>query len=472
MPARRPPEPDRRETLSSSLGEFHGWSSRVSAKDGADDPPPLSRLRGERRTVRRTASNQDVQGFVAAREQHWHKLLQELIRIPSTFKCEQAMVARVAAHLESLGVGIRRLPHYSHQLKDQPAAQPPFSAAPGRYSLSARIPGSGGGRSLILSTHMDVVPEGNEAEWTHPPFSGHIDEPAGVIYGRGATDDKAGVVAALALLEIICHLPLRLRGDVICQFVLEDEITGNGTLLCLKDGPRADAAFIIDGTRLNRAINQHAGNVEFGIVLKGKPASVGVSHVGVNAAEMLARLVLHIRDAVFALNAERSELWKQFPSPFQISLQEIESVGRQLTVPDLARARFYMTFPPPFTLASMRELVTESAAKFCAAYGLEGLVRFDWDGFAVEPIMAECPSLEAVLQECATGAGLGSINIGPSTGTSDMRHFVAAGIPCLLYGPGDGGNPHRMDEFYKLADLSKVILLYTAVIQRWCGTAV
>lgn len=43
--------------------------------------------------------------------------------------------------------------------------------------------------------------------------------------------------------------------------------------------------------------------------------------------------------------------------------------------------------------------------------------------------------------------------------------------PCLLYGPGDGGNPHRMDEFYKLADLRKVILLYAAVIQRWCGTA-
>jgi len=421
--------------------------------------------------VRCTLSNKDVKAFVAAREQRWHQLLQELIRIPSTFKHEQAMVARVAAHLESLGVGIRRLPHYSHQLKDEPAAQPPFSADPGRYSLSARIPGSGGGRSLILSTHMDVVPEGDVAEWTHPPFAGHIDEQAGVIYGRGATDDKAGVVAALALLELICRLPLRLRGDVICQFVLEDEITGNGTLLCLKDVPRADAAFVIDGTRLNRAINQHAGNMEFGIVLKGKPASVGVSHMGVNAAEMLARLALHIRDAVFALNTERSELWKQFPSPFQISLQEIESVGRPLTVPDLARARFYMTFPPPFTLASMRELLTESAAKFCATYGLEELVRFDWDGFAVEPIMAECPSLEAVLRECATETGLGSINIGPSTGTSDLRHFAAAGIPCLLYGPGDGGNPHRMDEFYKLADLRKVILLYAAVIQRWCGTA-
>lgn len=411
-----------------------------------------------------------LRDFVTAREQHWRELLQELIRIPSTFKREQAMVARVADHLESLEVSVQRFPHYSHHLKDHPAAQPPFSADPGRYSLSARIPGSGGGRSLILSTHMDIVPEGNEAEWKHPPYSGHIDEADGKIYGRGAMDDKAGVVAALAVLEIIRGLPLRLSGDVICQFVLEDEITGNGTLLCLQDTPRADAAFIIDGTRLNRAINQHAGNVEFGIVLKGRPASVGVSHMGVNAAEMLARLALYLREIVFALNADRSELWTQFPSPFQISLQEIESVGRQLTVPDLARGRFYMTFPPPFTLASVRELLTESVAKFCATYGLDGLVRLDWDGFAAEPVLAACPHLETVLQDCATETGLGPISIGPSTGTSDLRHFAAMGIPCLLYGPGDGANPHRLDEFYKLEDLGKVILLYAHIIQRWCGT--
>jgi acetylornithine deacetylase len=315
------------------------------------------------------------------------------------------------------------------------------------------------------------VPEGDAAEWTRPPYSGYIDEGTGVIYGRGALDDKAGVTAGLALLEIIRELPLHLGGDVSCQFVLEDETTGNGTLLCLKDGLRADAAFIIDGTRLNRAINQHAGNLEFGIVMKGKPASVGVSHVGINAAEMLARLALRLRDVVFALNADRGELWMQFPSPFQISLQEIQSVGRQLTVPDLARARFYMTFPPPFTLARTKELLTESAVKFSSIYGLDGRIRFDWDGFAAEPVLADSAPIEAILKESASEGGFGSINVGPSTGTSDLRHFAAAGIPCLLYGPGDGGNPHRLDEFYKLEDLGRLIRVYAGVIQRWCGVS-
>jgi acetylornithine deacetylase len=314
---------------------------------------------------------------------------------------------------------------------------------------------------------MDIVPEGDTAEWAHPPFSGHIDA-AGTIHGRGAMDDKAGVVAALAVLEVVAHLPLPLAGDVICQFVIEDEITGNGTLLCLKDEARADAAFILDGTRLDRAINQHAGNLEFGVVVKGRPASVAVSHMGVNAAEMLARLALYLRERVFALNAERRAPWTQFPSPFQISLQLIDSVGRQLTVPDSARARFYMTFPPPCTLASVRLMLTEVAAQFCAEHGLLP-VQFDWDGFATEPVATDCAPLEEVLRQSAAGLALAPIGVGPSTGTSDMRHFAAAGIPCLLYGPGDGGNPHRANEYYKLADLERIVLLYAGVAQRWCG---
>lgn len=415
-------------------------------------------------------SNRELQDFIHSREPRWRKLLQELVRIPSTFESEHAMVDRVVAYVEGLGVTVRRVPHHSHRLKDDVAAQPPFSAAPDRHSLLAQIPGVGGGRSLVLSTHLDIVPEGDAADWSHSPYSGHIDEEAGVIYGRGALDDKAGVTAALALLELIKELPLPLGGDLTCQFVLEDETTGNGTLLCLKEGLRADAAFIIDGTRLNRAINQHAGNLEFGVVMKGKPASVGVSHVGVNAAEMLARLTLHLREIIFALNKDRSDLWMQFPSPFQISLQEIQSVGRQLTVPDLASARFYMTFPPPFTLATMREFLTESAETFLATWGLEGLIRFDWEGFAAEPVLADSVSIERLLKECASEAGVRAIEVGPSTGTSDLRHFAAAGIPCLLYGPGDGGNPHRLDEHYKLEDLGKLIRIYAGIVGRWCNT--
>ena len=53
---------------------------------------------------------------------------------------------------------------------------------------------------------------------------------------------------------------LRFDGDLLFHFVLEDEITGNGSLMCLEAGHTADAAIILDGTRPDRAIEQHAGD--------------------------------------------------------------------------------------------------------------------------------------------------------------------------------------------------------------------
>jgi len=71
----------------------------------------------------------------------------------------------------------------------------------------------------------------------------------------------------------------------------------------------------------------------------------------------------------------------------------------------------------------------------------------------------------------ARRAGIQDIVPGPSTGTSDLRHFVRAGIPGLLFGPGNGHNPHRSDEHYAVNDLVTMIAIYLDVVQAWCGLA-
>ena len=103
--------------------------------------------------------------------------------------------------------------------------------------------------SIIFNAHLDIQPAGDPSEWTHPPFSGHVDTTTNTIYGRGAMDDKAEVAICLGLLRVIVEKQLQFDGDVIFQFVLEDEITGNGSLACLEAGHVADCAIIVDGTR-------------------------------------------------------------------------------------------------------------------------------------------------------------------------------------------------------------------------------
>ena len=70
----------------------------------------------------------------------------------------------------------------------------------GRSSLVAEI-SNGPGRIVALSGHMDVVSAGDESKWTHPPFSGYIED--GILWGRGASDMKSGLTALIiAMIEL------------------------------------------------------------------------------------------------------------------------------------------------------------------------------------------------------------------------------------------------------------------------------
>jgi acetylornithine deacetylase len=391
----------------------------------------------------------------------WWPVFQELVQARSVFEDEHAAVAIVERAIAQLGLTPVPLPFEPERLAGIPGAQPPFSSKPGRRNLIATVRGAGGGRSLILNSHLDTVPEGDPSEWRHAPFSGAIEND--VIFGRGAFDDKAGAVICLALLERATRRGL--RGDVIAQFVLEDETTGNGTLLCLDRGPGADAAVIVDGTRGDRGINEHAGNVRFAVTVFGRSASVSVSHMGVNAAELLSRLVIEIRDAVLALNAANVEPWTQYPSPNQCAVVALDCRETTLTVPAVASATCYATFTPPHCLATFRELIASVVRGFADRQTLERCPELHWDSFAAEPVRSPSAALEQAIRRAAGTC----VPFGPSTGTSDLRHFVARRIPCVLFGPGRGHHPHRPNESFELASLSETAEIIWRTVETWCA---
>ena len=408
---------------------------------------------------------------ITARAGDWTRLLQDLIRIPSAFESEHAIVARVCEHVTAIGLTPELVPMDAEALRANPDAMEPISDVAGRNNIVVHLPGRGGGRSLILNCHLDTQPEGDAREWTHPPFSGHIDAASNAIFGRGAMDDKAGVAICLGLMRTLVEQRLRLDGDLVFQFVLEDEVTGNGSLACLEAGHVADAAIIVDGTRPDRAIDRHAGNMEFHVALKGRPASVSVSHMGANAAEMLSRTLLDLRDAYFRLNDKRQPPWTEFPSPYQLVIHGLDADAPRFCVPVEASARCFVTFPPPDTIESVRRFLEEESGNHAQAHGYPDAPVFAWEGFAAEPVSCANAELHALVGNAARRHGIADLRIGPSTGTSDMRHFARRGIPCLLYGPGRGFNPHRPDEHFLLDDLPLMMQVYLDMVIEWCSVA-
>ena len=128
--------------------------------------------------------------------------LERLVRCASTLGNEASALEEMARNYASLGLAPQRVPVDVEALKDHPGFSPPLIAYAGRDNVVAtHRPRNAKGRSLVLQGHVDVVPEGAADEWTTPPF-----EPAirgGRMYGRGAGDMKAGIVAYLTAFRAL-----------------------------------------------------------------------------------------------------------------------------------------------------------------------------------------------------------------------------------------------------------------------------
>jgi acetylornithine deacetylase len=161
---------------------------------------------------------------------------------------ERELQELVAARLGALGARVDLFEPDATALRDHPM-MPPWHHWRGRPITVATLKGAGGGRSLIVNGHIDVVSPGDLGRWTTPPFEPDLRD--GRIYGRGAVDMKGGVAAALFALEALKASGIRLAGDVIFEAVPDEETCAMGTVAVIERGYRADAGLVPEPTKLN-----------------------------------------------------------------------------------------------------------------------------------------------------------------------------------------------------------------------------
>ena len=149
-----------------------------------------------------------------------------------------------------------------------PGASPPLIGYFGPPERD-RAPGAGpgGGRSLTFNGHIDVVPAAPEHRWSYDPWGAEIE--GGRMYGRGAADMKAGVVAMLGAVRALRDVGL--RGDVLVETVIEEECTGNGAAACRARCPRTDAAIIPEPFN-HAALEAQVGVLWATVTVEGKAA--------------------------------------------------------------------------------------------------------------------------------------------------------------------------------------------------------
>ncbi|MBA2521349.1 MAG: M20/M25/M40 family metallo-hydrolase, partial [Chloroflexia bacterium] len=227
------------------------------------------------------AASRAIERLWAAIEQRQAELIElvaELVRRPSELGQEQEAQALVADHMGSSGLtpDIRDLPPELLALENAGASGVSFA---GRPNVAAILSGSGGGRSLILNGHIDVVSPEPVADWSYDPWSATIDGDR--MYGRGAYDMKSGIALNLFLPRLLAELGIKLDGDLIVQSVIEEECTGNGALAASLRYP-ADAAIVTEPTG-GDFTSAHVGVLWFRIAIAGKSWHAMQAYRGVNA---------------------------------------------------------------------------------------------------------------------------------------------------------------------------------------------
>lgn len=393
---------------------------------------------------------------------------QKLIRIPSLRGCESEGQDFVEEAFRRLGLAIDRWEINTAELRrsrnygvPEPEAGPQENVV-GTYRVAAEK-----GRSLILNGHIDVVPVGPLEQWERDPWSGSVS--SGWIYGRGAGDMKAGLVANMFALQAIFDAGLKPRSTIILQSVVEEESTGNGANAALQRGYTADAALISEPED-DALVRANTGVLWLTLRITGQPAHPRIMTAGSNAIEYAFEVLQSLKSLEEQWNSESGShaFFEDVPRPINFNLGKISGGDWASSVPGWCELSLRIsTFPgvsPDEALAEVRAHVAEftRGSRYQVSVEPSG---FFADGYVLEP-GGDAENLLAQCHRQVAGSELETIT---TPGYLDASLFVNHGdVPTLVYGPYTE-NIHSFDERVSIESLkqcTKAIALFAA---SWCG---
>lgn len=356
--------------------------------------------------------------------------------------------------------------HLAEEIRRLPAPTLPRRNVIGRMGS--------GPRRLHWNGHFDVVPAGSG--WSRSPYSGAIEE--GSVHGRGASDMKGGIAAAIGAALALRRAEVRLHGALEISATVDEESGGHAGVAWLAAAGHiasdTDAVMIPEPFGSTRVSVGHRGVLWTRITSLGEVAHGSMPFLGRNAVLGLAPLLEEIRTRWIPEIATRRTRLPVVPVAARAATLNVNSVhGGQAgdglespQVPDRAELVLDRRFLPEEGLDQVRE-ETARRVRECASrapgrdYRLEELL-------AVEPTRAPADSLALAAVRFGVQRALGTeVEEVASPGTYDQKHFASvAGIrDCVAYGPGILELAHRPDEHCPVEELerSAKVLALTAV---------
>ena len=259
--------------------------------------------------------NEKIKEHLQKSKKETRKLLSSLIKFRSLRGQERDIQLYLKERLDKLSSCECRIVPISDDIKKDSdyAFNIPKLTYKGRPNLVVLRRGKGKGKGIILNAHVDVV---SAKKWSKA-FSPKIKN--GIVYGRGACDNKGNIVVIFLALKTLEDLGLVLDGDIITQFVIDEEVGSNGTLALIKKGYKADGAIVLEASDLN-IYPAARGAVWFRIICEGKSAHPGIGSVNAIEKAIEAIEILKKYRKKLAWESKGNPLFKDYDSSTPLNI--------------------------------------------------------------------------------------------------------------------------------------------------------
>ena len=412
-------------------------------------------------------------------------LLAELIAFDTTTRDGLDAPARDEAALQRLLAGRLGAAGFWVDLWEPRAAElagHPMIAAgtqfDGRPQLAATLPGAGGGRSLLLNGHVDVVSAEPRAQWASDPF--RAEARGGRVYGRGACDMKGGIAAMTLAADVVALVGAELRGDLVVCTTTDEEFSGGGGVAAVAHGVGADAGIVTEPTGGDVWV-ANRGSLIATIAVPGRTGHAGVGQPhwteggAVNAIEkgvLVLDALARFGDEWRARAYQRHELL----SPGDLVPVVFESGHWLVSYPASCKLVYHIAFLPSeggedglgHGLAAEIEECVRAAAS-ADPWLAENPPTVEWaPPVPASELPLDHPVARTLLAASADSGAPGRL------GAPDFWHdgatFTRFGAtPCVCFGPGDATLAHTVDESVPVDELVRCAQVLAVSALRFCA---
>lgn len=308
---------------------------------------------------------------------------------------------------------------------------------------------------LVLNGHVDVVPPGDPADWVFSPFSGRVVD--GRLYGRGSVDMKGGIASAVLAMRALEKSNVMPAHDVRLELVIGEETTGVGTRMVLENDPKVPKAVVVMEPSGCKIVPISTGLQFFSIAVSGRAAHTSAPWRGVDAFEKL----LAVRAALMQLAEERSakyshELFADVPTGLPFAIGQVSAGDYPASIPAIATMSGRIGLAPGEDPHTVRTLIIDALRSLqnddpwfidhppLITWGNDGLRGWETatDSDLIRSFVRAHSSLDRTPELIGFTAG------------SDAAFYGGAGIPTVVFGPGDVTLAHSPNEY---VDVSEVI---------------